>query len=206
MTTDNARGTNQERDARAEGGAPVGTDVGATRPGDPASEGHAAPGRPDAGSPAEGPGRARTPAAAPAATGTGDNRSGARDTGLLDQPGGSVSSDRSPTAAGTPDHGARDDGPRHRGDEESLVPHGERDKLTERLHTATTNFVDSPREAVQEADQVLEETLRQLNDSLSERHRLLKAALRGSEDRSETEDLRLALRQYRELTERLLHV
>lgn len=79
-----------------------------------------------------------------------------------------------------------------------------RDHLTERLHHALTRFVDSPHEAIQEADRVYEEAARHITDALAHRRATLHAFLQGQYTGTETEELRLALRQYREATERLL--
>ncbi|MFD9044265.1 hypothetical protein ACFU6M_24855 [Streptomyces bottropensis] len=90
-----------------------------------------------------------------------------------------------------------------------LLPHDETDKLTARLQHAVGGFVDEPRSAVEEADQVLEEVTARFTDAMTQRRRTLRtswettAADRGSTD---TEQLRLALRDYRELTERLLRL
>lgn len=103
----------------------------------------------------------------------------------------------------------------------ALLPREESDKLTARLEHAVGGFVDGPRDAVEEADEVLQELAARLTDAVQRRRR----ALRGSWQPSgtgeggtkegasatvattpDTEQLRLALRDYRELTERLLHV
>jgi hypothetical protein len=88
-----------------------------------------------------------------------------------------------------------------------LIPAGEREKLAHRLHEAVSSFVDGPRHAVEEADRVLEETVTQVTDTLAERRTKLRTAWSGREDAdhaSATEELRVALRTYREVTERLL--
>ncbi|MEE1927107.1 hypothetical protein V1J52_02730 [Streptomyces sp. TRM 70351] len=93
---------------------------------------------------------------------------------------------------------------RHAGHRETLLPHGERDRLGEQLHHAVNTFVDSPHESVEAADGVLEQAVRNLTDSLNERRHTLREPWQGGGAKGETEELRLALRQYRELTERLL--
>lgn len=87
-----------------------------------------------------------------------------------------------------------------------LLPHGERDKLGLRLQQAVNQFVDEPRRAVEEADHVLEETTRHLAETLAEQHRSLRGAWQSKDRESETEELRVALRKYREVTERLLQL
>lgn len=191
MTTDNERAMRQDQQARtapdAPDRAPAGgrtDDRGDVRLGD----------RPAA----DGPGPMRAPSGPPRET-AGDPAAGDTVGAAPPAPGAAGTAPDGRAAASAPT-------PRHAGEPESLLGNGEREQLADRLQTATTTFVDSPRGAVQEADKVLDEAVRYLTEALDERHRLLRAALRGSGDEGDTEELRLALRQYRELTERLLHV
>lgn len=89
----------------------------------------------------------------------------------------------------------------------SLLPHDESDKFNLRLQHAVTGFVDEPRSAVEEAAHVLEEVADRLAQAVTKRRDSLRSSWesKGSGD-SDTEQLRLALRDYRELTERLLHI
>ncbi|MGW0839008.1 hypothetical protein ACWD26_02400 [Streptomyces sp. NPDC002787] len=91
-----------------------------------------------------------------------------------------------------------------------LLPHDECDKLTLRLQHAVGGFVDEPRSAVEEADHVLEDVAARFADAMTQRRRTLRASWQtGADDRAtsaDTEQLRLALRDYRELTERLLRL
>jgi hypothetical protein len=98
-----------------------------------------------------------------------------------------------------------------------LLDRDERDRLTARLHHAVSGFVDGPRRAVEEADGVFEEAARHLEDALTQRRRVLRepwqgarhapgGSAPGSVSGAETEELRLALRQYKEATERLLRL
>jgi len=105
-----------------------------------------------------------------------------------------------PGVGGVSDHEAR------------LLPHDESDKLSTRLQHAVAGFVDEPRSAVEEADQVLEEVAARFADAVKQRRRTLRNSWQtgdGGQDKGvgagDTEQLRLALRDYRELTERLLH-
>jgi len=98
------------------------------------------------------------------------------------------------------------------GHEARLLPHDESDKLSTRLQHAVAGFVDEPRSAVEEADQVLEEVAARFADAVKQRRRTLRNSWQtgdGGKDKGvgagDTEQLRLALRDYRELTERLLH-
>lgn len=70
-------------------------------------------------------------------------------------------------------------------------------RFRERWQAIQTGFVDDPREAVRAADKLVEEVLQALAATFTE-HR------RGLEAQSQTEDLRLALRRYRSLFQRLL--
>jgi hypothetical protein len=104
------------------------------------------------------------------------------------------------------------DGHGHGGHEARLLPHEECDKLSTRLQHAVAGFVDEPRSAVEEADHVLEEVAARFADAVKERRRTLRNSWQtgdGGQNKAmsagDTEQLRLALRDYRELTERLLH-
>ncbi|MEU3506657.1 hypothetical protein ABZ733_01870 [Streptomyces longwoodensis] len=95
----------------------------------------------------------------------------------------------------------------------SLLPRGASDELAGRLRQTVVEFVDRPKEAVEEADRLLEELANRFTEAVTERRRTLRGAWhtddtgkRGSGSTTDTEQLRLALRDYRELAERLLHV
>jgi hypothetical protein len=94
-----------------------------------------------------------------------------------------------------------------------LLAHEESDKLGSQLQHAVAGFVDGPRAAVEEADHVLEEIAARFTEAVTQRRRTLRhswQSVEGGESRSvssaDTEQLRLALKDYRELAERLLHV
>ncbi|MGW0576582.1 hypothetical protein ACWD25_11555 [Streptomyces sp. NPDC002920] len=100
----------------------------------------------------------------------------------------------------------------------ALVSRDECDKLAARMEHAVVGFVDGPRDAVTEADRVLEELATRVTEAMNSRRRSLRGSWQQSADNgdtstrnidasnTDTEQLRLALRDYRELTERLLHV
>ncbi|MFF8189972.1 hypothetical protein ACF05L_03610 [Streptomyces bobili] len=95
----------------------------------------------------------------------------------------------------------------------SLLPHDECDKLSSRMQHAVAGFVDRPRDAVEEADQVLEDLAARFTDAVNSRRRTLRGSWQVTDDKkgntataADTEQLRLALRDYRELTDRLLHI
>jgi len=110
------------------------------------------------------------------------------------------------TGHGTGHDGHDSHGSGQHGAANSLLPHGEHDKLSTRLQHAVNGFVDGPRRAVEEADGVLEEAIRHLTDALAERRRGLRSRWEGDGGEAHTEDLRLALRSYREMTERVLRI
>ncbi|MEU5751709.1 hypothetical protein ACGF5T_12025 [Streptomyces sp. NPDC047853] len=118
-----------------------------------------------------------------------------------------------------PEHtsGRRSDGPDRASDHRSahgegaLLPHDELDKFGQRLHHAVAGFVDAPRASVEEADRVLEEIAARLADAVTHRRTTLRTSWHdtGADDRAtstDTEQLRLALRDYRELADRLMHL
>ncbi len=88
-----------------------------------------------------------------------------------------------------------------------VLPTSEHDKLAQRLRYAISGFVDSPRGAVEEADVLLQEVAARLADLLAERRRTLRAAWHEDDAViSETEELRLAMRGYRNVLERLISI
>ncbi|MFD7708133.1 hypothetical protein ACFV6E_22140 [Streptomyces sp. NPDC059785] len=114
-----------------------------------------------------------------------------------------------PTSAPAPAPGTRSLGHEAGGADAPLVPHDEWDKFSVRLQQAVGGFVDEPRAAVEEADHVLEEVAARFADAITQRRRTLRASWQpGGEAKAtaaDTEQLRLTLRDYRELTERLMH-
>ncbi|OUD00817.1 hypothetical protein [Streptomyces swartbergensis] len=112
-----------------------------------------------------------------------------------------VASETSPTSGTSGAHGTH------------LLPHDESDKLASQLHHAVAEFVDAPRAAVEEADHVLEEIAARFTEAVTQRRRTLRHSWQSVEggqgkpvSSGDTEQLRLALKDYRELAERLLHV
>ncbi|MFI9765874.1 hypothetical protein ACIHJG_03270 [Streptomyces sp. NPDC052415] len=139
--------------------------------------------------------------AGPGGTGTGLTPGG--ETAV----GGHTADPTRATRAETPGTGAvtgRQTG--QAGQSSPLLPREEYDKLETRLQHAMTGFVDEPRASVEEADQALEELTSRLTDALTQRRRTLRGSWQGDERSSDTEQLRLALRDYRELADRLLRV
>ncbi|MGW4974825.1 hypothetical protein [Streptomyces mirabilis] len=103
--------------------------------------------------------------------------------------------------------GQRGTGPQGDGDG-ALLSHDECDKYSLRMQHAVGGFVDGPRASVEEADHVLEELTTEFTDAMTRRRRNLRTTWQaaGESDTADTEKLRLALRDYREVTERLLHL
>ncbi|MEV8361679.1 hypothetical protein [Streptomyces niveus] len=98
-----------------------------------------------------------------------------------------------------------------------LIPQDECDKLNLRLQEALSTFIDGPRRSVEEAADVLEDAAKRLTAALAERPRALRdswdpngngsdKSATGTAGNADTEDLRLVLRSYREVTERLLRI
>nr|WP_248296617.1 hypothetical protein [Streptomyces sp. S1D4-11] len=116
--------------------------------------------------------------------------------------------DRTRTGQGEPTRaGQRDAGPQGDG-HGALLSHDECDKYSLRMQHAVGGFVDGPRASVEEADHVLEELTTEFTDAMTRRRRDLRTTWQaaGGSDTADTEKLRLALRDYREVTERLLHL
>ncbi|MFE9026510.1 hypothetical protein ACFYOA_09640 [Streptomyces iakyrus] len=121
--------------------------------------------------------------------------------------------DRLATGAPRGDHGTGHDKAGPAKNRAHLLAHEESDKLGSQLQHAVAGFVDGPRAAVEEADHVLEEIAARFTEAVTQRRRTLRhswQSVEGGEGRSvssaDTEQLRLALKDYRELAERLLHV
>ncbi|MFI9335298.1 hypothetical protein [Streptomyces althioticus] len=164
------------------------------------------------------PGLAGTGTHTSGTAGTGTHAPGSADTGTH-TPGPDGTGTHAPGSAGAgadthattpgPDGTSGHPGSRLLGDDTC-------GRLSAQLRQAVAGFVDRPRDAVEEADLVLHEITERLNDALTERRRTLtrnwKEPASGDPKKgdaapaADTEQLRLALRDYRELAERLLGV
>jgi len=89
---------------------------------------------------------------------------------------------------------------------EPLLSSIERDKVVRRLRHALNTFADTPREALEEAESAYDEATAQLVNALAERRRLLRADWQDQDSETQSDELRHALRQYREITQRLLQL
>ena len=99
--------------------------------------------------------------------------------------------------AGAP---AATDAPATAGTSASLVGSLDADGIRNRFLDIQAGFVDEPRQAVEEAGRFVDELLQQVADALREQ----RAQLAGATDEGSTEDLRLALRGYRQFVDRIL--
>lgn len=87
---------------------------------------------------------------------------------------------------------------------EPLLPSEERDKIARRLGHAVNTFADTPGEALEEAEGAFDEATEALVNALRERRRVLRAGWQDQDAETQSAELRLALREYREITGRLL--
>ncbi len=86
-----------------------------------------------------------------------------------------------------------------------LFPGDSAGELRSRWDQIQTGFVDEPRQAVKQADELVALSMKRLAESFSEeRNKLERQWDRG--DQVNTEDLRQALRKYRSFFQRLLSV
>ena len=87
----------------------------------------------------------------------------------------------------------------------ALFPENESRDFHKRWTDVQTGFVDEPRHAVEQADELVAEVIKRLADSFArERSRLERQWGRG--DNVSTEDLRVALQRYRAFFDRLLKI
>lgn len=90
---------------------------------------------------------------------------------------------------------------------EPLLPQDERDESAALLQRAAGAFGDSPRKAVEQADLAFETATGHLAAALAERLSTLRTRWQNAEDATaEPEGAVGLLREYRELTERLLRL
>ncbi|MFF4352824.1 hypothetical protein [Streptomyces sp. NPDC001530] len=77
---------------------------------------------------------------------------------------------------------------------------------TPRLQHALNTFADSPRQALEEAEDSFDEAVVRLTNTLAERRRVLHEGWQDPDPDTQSDGLRLALRGYREITQRLLRM
>lgn len=88
----------------------------------------------------------------------------------------------------------------------ALLPSAEREAIAGRLGHALNTFADTPLEALEEAESAFDEATAQLAKALAERRSVLRAGWQDQDPEAQSDELRHALRQYREITQRLLHL
>ena len=92
--------------------------------------------------------------------------------------------------------------------DEKLAPLFERERADDmRMHWGNiqAGFVDDPRRAVQQADELVAQVMKDLADSFARQREQIEAeANAGGDQPASTENLRVALRRYRSFFERLL--
>ncbi|AXQ53778.1 hypothetical protein [Streptomyces koyangensis] len=107
-----------------------------------------------------------------------------------------------------PAAGRTETAPRPRGGEGTpdvpVFGAGEGERWSGRLQEAVSGFVDRPREAVAEADEVFAELAGRVTEALAEQRRVLRSGWEEPAGEPDTERLRVALQSYREASERLL--
>ncbi|OIJ67245.1 hypothetical protein [Streptomyces mangrovisoli] len=124
------------------------------------------------------------------------------------------------TAPYTPAPATADDADETAGDAAApLVARAESDELNDRMRHAVAGFVDAPRGAVEEADRVLEDAVARFTEAVTRRRSTLRNSWQSTSTSTstngdgrdgeeptagDTEQLRLALRDYRELADHLL--
>ena len=108
------------------------------------------------------------------------------------------------TADAMTDRGTTDDVMADRGTpaDEPLVPQEAAVDYRTRWEVIQQGFVDDPRNAVTEADKLVDDVLKRLSESFESQHQDLEK--QWSDGQPETEDLRTALQKYRAFFQRLL--
>ncbi|MGW4234925.1 hypothetical protein ACWEF9_37615 [Streptomyces sp. NPDC004980] len=87
-----------------------------------------------------------------------------------------------------------------------LLPAEEQDALTRRMRQAVSDFVESPRHAVEEAESTFDRIVAELTEALEDRRHVLRSSWQTRDTEARTEELRVALQQYRDVGERLLRI
>jgi len=94
--------------------------------------------------------------------------------------------------------GSNDEGP-------ALFPETDVNNFRKRWTDIQTGFVDEPRRAVEQADALVAEVIKQLANGFAEARSKLEGQW-GRGDNVSTEDLRVALQRYRTFFDRLLNI
>ncbi|WP_438295365.1 hypothetical protein [Streptomyces sp. HUAS TT7] len=102
------------------------------------------------------------------------------------------------------DQVVREAAPSASAEADTVLPSEERDKLQLRIQHTVGGFVDEPRSAVEEAASAVDVLAERITETLGRRRGKLRASWQDASGGAATEDLRLALCEYRRLAERLL--
>jgi hypothetical protein len=84
-----------------------------------------------------------------------------------------------------------------------LFPAGVAQDFRSRWDAVQIGFVDDPKQAVKQADELVAQVMKSLADNFSRQRASIESDVGGS-DQASTENLRLALRSYRSFFQRLL--
>ena len=95
--------------------------------------------------------------------------------------------------------------PRGEAEQSPLFSGEESTQLRSRWEAVQAGFVDEPRRAVEEADDLVQTVMDRLSNGFKQQRERLEHEW-GDRDEVSTEDLRLALRHYRSFFDRLLNV
>ena len=87
--------------------------------------------------------------------------------------------------------------------EHSLMPKDQTEEMRECWKRIQASFVDEPRKAVQDADQLVKSAVEQIEEVFRNHRSQMEQQWSGGKDIS-TEDLRLSLQRYRTFFDRLL--
>jgi hypothetical protein len=87
----------------------------------------------------------------------------------------------------------------------ALFPENESRNFQKRWTDIQTAFVDEPRRAVEQADELVAEVIKRLADSFAQERSKLEGQW-GRGDKVSTEDLRVILQRYRAFFDRLLNI
>lgn len=120
--------------------------------------------------------------------------------------GADRATDQSPRSAEQPPATAFPAGEPASAADRPLFREGDQERLALRLQQAVTEFVENPVRAVEEAEGAFDAAVDGLAHALKERRREMDVQQQGRESGTRTEELRIVLQQYRDLTERLLKV
>lgn len=139
-------------------------------------------------------------------TAAGTARGDGRDGPLKDAARARLDAPAAPGKAPGKPSGARTAHREEHDTDRPLVSRDDQDKLSQRMQQAVTDFVENPRRAVEQADSTFDSIVSGLTEALTERRRVLRAGWQEQDTEAQTEELRIALQRYRDLSEQLLRI